>query len=209
MESNKKVYLPLLSFGSIAYWQTMAQHKTIVFEAHENFPRQTFRNRYHITGPNGKQTLSIPVVWQHGEKQMYNGTELATGEPWRKKQLTALQSAYGKSPFFFFLQPDIEALFLDKSIKTLWEFNREAFSLVSSILKLPLEIEYTAGFKILEPETNQTLFDAFSTKKEQIAQPEITYWQTFQEKTGFTPNLSVLDLIFNQGNEAGRFLRGD
>jgi len=167
----------------------------------------SFRNRCLIAGANGIISLSVPLEHGRNQRVRMNEVQIAQEENWQGRHWKSIQSAYNRSPFFDYYRNELGALFQLRS-GLLMDWNLECLKWVKEKLKWPAEIrlaenhEPRSGTDAVEDLRNRVLpknYTQFSPLK---------YHQVFEEKTGFLPNLSILDLLFNMGKEAGFLLNG-
>lgn len=155
-------------------------------EAHESFVKQTARNRCVIATANGPQTLSVPIV--HDGARGIRDIRISNHGKWRSEHWNALATAYGESPFFDYYVDDLRPFFKDEW-EYLFDYNLAIMHKMLELLDIPKEIRLTErwGEGAEEPE------DGKSVKP---------YYQVYARKNGFLPDMSILDLLFNMGNEA-------
>jgi hypothetical protein len=183
----------------------MAQSDKIVFEMDDNFQKQTNRNRTYIYSPNGIQLLNIPVKHSQEPYQKTKDVKIEQDFDWQKQHFKSLEAAYRSSPFFEYFEDDIRPIF-EKKYTFLMDLNFETMNLVSKFLRMKLEYETTTEY-FQEVDTNTVLdFRILADGKKDSSQFEV-YPQVFEEKQGFLNNLSVLDLIFNEGKFALDYLK--
>lgn len=193
------IVAPLAYTGSVTLWGHMAQAKTIYLEQHDNYQKQTQRNRMYIHGANGRLMLSIPVM--HLGKpgfQKYNNVEIDNRFPWQSQHWKSLQSAYRSSPYFEFYEDQLYFLY-HNSFTNLYSFNTAYFNVLRELLGCLNKVILTKSFEI-NPKQPDLRELQNHKKKSKIA--GLRYTQVFTEKNGFIPDLSVLDLLFNYGPES-------
>lgn len=192
-------------FPTIAHFAAIAQAKTICFEKADSFLKQTYRNRMFIYGANGKLLLNIPVKHlKTGEKLQYKNTQIESVENWQKQHWKSIESAYRTSPFFEYYEDDIKPLFFTPQ-NDLYQLNMNIFNCICNCIELNIEtITYTSEFH----KTHENLTDlrALVNAKKQMNTPLEHYTQVFSEKHGYIANLSVLDLLFNEGPNTLNYL---
>jgi len=197
------VHLPY--FGSIVQLREMLRTDTIFIENEDNYQKQTYRNRLNIYGANGKLTLNIPIKHLHTpgfkQHQKYKDVKLEKDLKWQKQHWKSLESAYKTSPFFEYYEDDLAPLF-HKDFDYLMDFNYKCLEALEECLQLNIKYQKTAEFMI----TPKGMIDkrALINAKKDIIIPE--YTQVFQEKHGFISNLSILDLLFNEGPNTANYL---
>ncbi len=186
-------YLP-----SVEYLYHLQKFTELQIDVEGIFQKQTVRNRCFILSPNGIQCLSVPVIHQSGVKQPLKEVKISYAEPWQKIHWRAIKTAYGRSPYFEFLSDELASVYR-LQYEYLFELNA---SLLSFLLKkMKSKVVLIDRKNKLHTENRLFLAEA----KSNIPITEITllpYNQVFQNKFGFTPNLSALDLLFNTGNRA-------
>ena len=190
-------------FPSIASFVAVAKAKTVVFEVCDNYQKQTYRNRMYIYGPNGKLPLTIPVVFSHKNRQLYKDILISEDTDWRDLHWKSIQTAYSGSPFFEFYQDDFLPLY-SKKHRYLMDFNFKCLEVIYDCLQLPFEYQTTKTYNKSLNEGMDYRFLVDSRKEK--AQPFLPYVQVFDDKHGFIPNLSILDLICNEGPNALLYL---
>lgn len=198
-----KVILHPTYFPPVAHFVAMVQY-TVIFEVSDNYQKQTYRNRSYVYGPNGKQLLSVPV--KHTKKdgrQKYKDVKIEPDFNWQKQHWKTLETVYRSSPFFEFYEDDIAPLF-QKEHRWLIDLNTDSIQLLCDCLQLDLHSEKTTSYtkNITGAADLRHLSDA---KKGSDFTFE-TYHQVFVERHGFLPNLSILDLLFNEGPGAVDYL---
>ena len=196
-------------FGPIQWYQKLYRYDQTLIEQYDSYQKQTYRNRCVIATANGLQALTVPV--EHNvQRSMFNvqckDLRISDHNQWRRVHWNALQSAYSESPFFDYYADDIRPFF-EKKYEFLVDFNEAIRQTVCDLLDIQPKVEYTSSF--LSPLTSHlsSLDDFREVINAKRPQPDADfqprrYWQVFEDRHGFQANLSILDLLFNMGNEA-------
>jgi len=187
-------FFPLLYFGPTEYYRILAQSENSVWVANERYTKQTLRNRCNIYGANGKIQLSIPVVRPHGKLTSVSESLISYAENWQQIHWRSIKSAYGRTPYFEYFEDKFEALYLEE-IEHLQDFLQKANQIVLDISKIKAPMIYNG---LIDVDIQKEL-DAKS--EIEFYQSSAPYYQIFEDRHGFIPNLSVLDWIFHCGNK--------
>lgn len=201
-----KVLLHPAYFPAISHFVAMANYDEIVFEKGDNYQKQTYRNRMYIYGANGIQMLSIPIKHVGGNgRQPYKDVRLENDFPWQKEHWKTLQSAYRTSPFFEYYEDELVGLFTKKH-SFLMDFNLKTIETVLECLPLETELQFTEEY--IKSPSEPDLVDArpLIVAKSKLPFQFERYTQVFDEKYNFMENLSILDLLFNEGTNALTYL---
>ncbi len=187
-------YLP-----PVSYFAAIKNSNKIWLEASENYQKQSYRNRCRIATANGTETLSIPVESNSGKKNPIRDVRISSHGNWQQTHWRAIASAYMNSPFFEYYQDDFRPFF-EKKWTFLWDYNHELLTLIFELLDMPATIELTGKYD--DGQTYGADFrETIHPKKEPVFHIE-PYYQVFENKFGFIPDLSIIDLLFNTGNES-------
>ncbi len=190
-------------FPSISHFAVIVQSDIITFEMEDNFQKQTNRNRTYIYSPNGIQLLNIPVKHSKEAHQKTKDVLIENEFDWQKQHLKSLEAAYRSSPFFEYFEDDITPVF-EKKHTFLMDLNFEILEIVSKCLRMKFEFQKTTEY-FREP-TDLADFRYLANGKKDTNSFE-KYTQVFDDKHGFISNLSVLDLLFNEGKFAVDYLK--
>lgn len=197
-------------FGPVQWYTKVRQCAgPLYIEAHETFPKQTYRNRCVIASPQGAQQLSVPVEGSSAKHQLIRDLRISEHGNWRRLHWQALQTAYGYSPFFEYYQDDLRPFFFDCGPSSpfhmhyLLDYNMATADFLCRMIGLEADFRLTEEYVPAEE-------DAFDLRtairpKNAPADPDFTpqkYYQVYQQRHGFLPNLSALDLLFNEGPQA-------
>jgi hypothetical protein len=199
--------LPTTYFGPVQYYSKLKSFGTCLIEHYEHFRKQTYRSRCDIYSPNGLLTLSVPLV-KRNQRQAVKDVRIAYDTDWQTLHWRSLESSYRRSPFFEFYEDDLRLLFSDKKPEFLIDLNEAAQQLVLSLLKMKPTYSFTAEY-LEEYPSARDFREIISPKSDLNADPEFKpqpYWQVFEPRHGFIPNLSILDLLFNQGPRGTDYL---
>ncbi len=200
-----KILIHPTYFPSVSHFVAMIQADEICFETEDNFQKQTNRSRMYIYSPNGKQLLNIPVTHTKGVHQKYKDVALAPYTNWQKLHFKSLEAAYRSSPFFEYFEDEFRQPIFEKKHKFLMDLNLEIHEILCSCLQVNLPFTPTDEYhKNLPAETSDLRYLA-NGKKDLNRFEE--YPQVFEEKHGFINNLSILDLLFNEGMHSVDYLK--
>jgi len=191
----------LCYFGPISYYSALLSYPKIVLEQFDNFTKQSYRNRTYIDSPNGELMLNLSI--DHNSKGLMRDTRISSKENWRQKHWQALLTSYGNSPFFDALAPELE-IFYQEGADSLCALNLRSTELVLKWLRYEGEIHLSESWNLEAEEIDHR--EDFHPKKRKQA-PSLVYPQVFDHKTGFKKELSVLDLIFNEGPASWDYLQ--
>ncbi len=190
-------------FPSISHFAAMAQADSITFEMEDNFQKQTNRNRMYIYSPNGVQLLNIPIKHSKEAHQKTKDVKLETAFDWQKQHFKSLEAAYRTSPFFEYYEDTLSPIFTKKHT-FLMDLNFQTIEVVSKCLGLKLNSQKTIEY--FHEANDFTDFRPLANGKKDLNQFE-PYTQVFGEKHGYINNLSILDLLFNEGRFALDYLK--
>jgi len=200
---SEKVILSTAYLAPIQYFTKLLRYKDVIIEAHENFIKQTYRNRCVIYGANGNLSLTVPVKKFKG-KVIIKDLLIDYSTNWKKLHLKSIESAYKSSPYFEYYFDEIRP-FYENNYKFLLDFNTKIQDVI--IEQLEMETQTICSEKYLfSDELIKTVdFREKILPKKIIEDKDFQihkYNQVFAEKHGFKPNLSIIDLLFNEGPNA-------
>lgn len=200
-----KLLLHPAYFGPVSQYVALAKAKEVIFENDDNYQKQTYRNRMYIYGANGKLLLNIPIkhTGNKSNHQKFRDVRIENEFPWQKQHWKSLESVYRTSPFFEFYEDDFHPLY-HKKFDFLMDFNLRCFELAMESLQIELPVEKTTEY-FLHPEGMINGRSLIVAKKKNPPQLE-PYPQVFQDKYGFLNDLSIVDLLFNEGPNAANYL---
>ena len=193
-----EVLLSTTYFGPIQWYQKLYRAERVVMEQWESFQKQTYRNRCLIATTQGIQALTVPVV--RGETSLMKDIRISDHGNWRHLHWNALQSAYGESPFFDYYQDDIRP-FYEQRWTYLLDFNEAIRARMCELIDITPEVTLS---KVFNAKANDDFREAINPKHP-APDPDFIptpYYQVYQQKYGFLPNLSILDLLMNMGPES-------
>ncbi len=192
-------------FPSVSHFAAIVQAEKITFEMEDNFQKQTNRNRTYIYSPNGIQLLNIPVKHSKAAHQKTKDIQIENDFDWQKQHFKSLEAAYRSSPFFEYFEDDLLPIF-EKKHQFLMDLNLEVFDLITRCLRMKINYSTTTEYFHEINSEEVTDFRFLANGKKDNSQFE-SYTQVFDDKFGFINNLSVLDLVFNEGKFALDYLK--
>ena len=213
-------------FGPVQWYQKLKRYDHCVIEQYDSYQKQTYRNRCVIATANGLQALTVPVE-VGGKKEEVREVRISDHNQWRRVHWNALQSAYSESPFFEYYADDIRPFF-EQTYEFLIDFNEAIRQKMCELLDIDTSVSYSSGFMVhgswfmvhgswfrvhgsgfmvqgSEFRDFREVIHAKHPQDDPEFQPR-SYWQVFQHRYGFQPNLSILDLLFCMGPEAVFYL---
>ena len=211
--SKMNALLSTTYFGPIQWYQKLYRADEVWIEQHESFLKQTYRNRCIIATTQGTQALTVPV--ERTGTSLIKDIRISDHGNWRHLHWNALKSAYGDSPFFMYYEDDLRPFF-ERRWDYLLDFNEAIREKLCELLDIQPHVSYTSTFQ-LQPSTihypPSTIHHPLSTidfrsaiqPKHPALDPDFEprrYYQVYEAKHGFQPNLSIVDLLFNMGPES-------
>ena len=195
-----KLIIESQSFYPVIFYKNSSQFSYILFDQYESYQKMSFRNRFMIAGANGIISLTVPLENGREQKRLMKDVRISNAHSWQKQHWKTIESCYNKSPWFEFYRDELHALY-STPFSFLLDWNLACFEWSINKLNMPLSYGLTDAFvknygNDFDDQRNKILpknyadFDA------------IKYRQVFEERTGFLPNLSVLDLLFCEGKNA-------
>ena len=187
---------------NLHYFFYVLNASIINIEQFDNYSKQSYRNRTQILSANGVLNLSIPIKKNKSEK-VVNAIEISYKEDWQKNHWRAITSAYKNSPYFDFFEEDLKVFYSNK-YNLLIDYNLDQLKFIIKVLKQKENIQLTKQYES-NPESVIDLRTIIHPKQSYLSDKLLankldqSYYQTFENKISFTPNLSILDLLFNKG----------
>ncbi len=185
------------------YFFALHAQQGVYVEIHENYQKRSFRNRCIIAGPNGPQLLTIPLRKGKNQQKPITKVEISYDEDWPRKHLSALKTAYQSAPFYEHYIDGLKEILLKKE-PFIFLLNKNLMDWFIYQLADLKSIQYTDTFH-----KNIGSLDKRNTCNPRNYQlwNTLKYPQVFEDRLGFLPNLSMIDLLFCQGPAAGLMLQ--
>lgn len=195
---------PLLHLPNLFYIKQLVAFKnqSILIEKQEHFPKQTYRNRAEIYSPNGILNLSVPVTKKNGNHTNYKDIVICNDTNWQHIHWKTIEACYRNSAYFEFYEDDFLP-FYQKKYDFLFDYNLELFNIILKNLNLKVTILFTDVYH--ENYTTTDYRNAIDIKNLRNYSAK-QYFQVFNDRESFKGNLSIIDLLFNQGPHSLNFL---
>lgn len=201
---EKGAIIPLFYLPPIEYFSRIIEHKEkLILENAEHFQKQSYRNRASIHSPNGRLDLIVPVIKGSKSHTIVKDVRISYDFQWQRLHWLSMQTSYRSSAFFEYYEDEL-ARFYENKWDFLFDYNEELLHLILGFLKLNIKYSYTGSF-----EKNYSDMDDYRNSihpKRTSSVKMHTYFQVFEERNGFLTNLSIIDLLFNQGPQSNTYL---
>lgn len=198
-----KTLLSTTYCGPVQWYQKLYRSEEVFMERQETFQKQTYRNRCVIATTNGLQTLTVPV--ERSSSNLIKDIRISNHGNWRHQHWFALMSAYNESPFFDYYQDDFRP-FYERQYDFLYDFNMEICHKVCELIDIQPNIKETTFYRSVGVKEFRIIdFRSAINPKHPADDADFVprrYYQVYERKQGFQPNLSILDLLFNMGPES-------
>lgn len=191
-------------FSPSIFYSKLIESRHCIFEQYEHYQKMSFRNRCALLGGNGPITLTIPIDGGRNTRQIVKDVRIRNSENWQSRHWKTIMSCYNKSPFFEYYAGELEEMY-SRNVDFLVDWNLECFRWMAD--KLAIDVSWSLT------ETYQQNYDSEqfldwrnallpSTINDRFL-PVARYPQVFEDRFGFVPHLSVLDLLFCTNGKTG------
>ncbi len=200
---------PCLYHAPIVYYALLlADPEEITIEQHDHYTKQTFRNRCRILGGNGSMNLVVPVVKDHGLKTISKDIRIDYDTDWQPIHWKSINAAYASSPFFEYIIDSYQGLY-EKHYKYLVDMNMDLLEITLELLNIDKVIKLSESYEHLptENDSRERIHPKRSFRMSSVSYEARHYQQVFNDRYGFVKDLSILDLLFNEGQNAGDLLK--
>lgn len=206
---KKEIILSSAYLAPVEYYAKLYSYDTVYVERFDNYMKQTYRNRCVIASANGTLALTVPTEKTDEAKCLMTDIRVSEHGNWRHVHWNAFVAGYKQSPFFDYYADEFHAFF-ERKYTFLYDFNEELRQWVCSQIDLASNVIPTSEYMEASESIND--YRELIHPKKDFAEVDSTfvpkpYYQVFDAKNGFTPNLSIIDLLFNMGPESLLVLR--
>lgn len=207
---------PVSYFAAIAEEFTLSYGRVVSLvparlrlEACENYQKQSYRNRCRIYAAGGVESLTLPVVHEGGTSSLpIREIRVDWSRDWLPRMERAIVSAYESSPYFEYYRDSLFDI-LESRPEKLFDLNISLIHYFLGKIGISADIDFSTEYE-RPGETAPGIRDLrgiIHPKRPSILQTEKPYWQVFAAKYGFRSDLSVMDLLFNEGPDSISYLK--
>ncbi|HVW94966.1 MAG TPA: WbqC family protein [Mucilaginibacter sp.] len=201
---EKGAVFPMFYLPPVEYFTKLnALRADIFMEKEEHFPKQTFRNRANICTPDGTLSLTVPVIKGSKNHTKSKDVKISYDFDWQRLHWMSLQSCYRRSAYFEYYEDELSR-FYHNQFEYLFDFNEQLLQFVLKSIRLKITWDYTTSYE----STYADLIDYRNVidSKQESDFDQKHYFQVFEDRNGFIKNLSIVDLMFNQGPHSSDYL---
>lgn len=202
-----RAILPTAYLAPVSYYYYLINFDSTI-EQHAHYRKQTIANHCRIATAHGIDTLTIPV--EHTNHTPVGDVCISNHHNWQTLHWRALEAAYNASPFFEYYKDDLKPFF-EQPADNLLRWNTHLQNKILELLGFDINYSFTDDYKKEYENGAFDLRETFNAKKNIVTlHPDCVlapYYQVFEQKLGFQPDLSIIDLLFNMGNEARLILK--
>jgi hypothetical protein len=201
-----KLLIDYQYFGTVNYYKMLFKFKHIEFEEYEHYQKGSFRNRTIIPGANGLIPLSVPLQNGRDQRALFKNIKIAYKENWVLQHTRALDACYMRAPFYEFYRDSLFAI-LTSQEEFLMDLDRKLIQWVLKMMKANLTITFSTSYQEELAIEFQDGRNRFLPNHAIAVEDQVNYRQVFEDRIGFQPNMSILDLLFCNGPAATGLLK--
>ncbi|WP_439506580.1 WbqC family protein [Sediminibacterium sp.] len=201
-----KLLIDYQYFGTVNYYKMLFDFKHIEFEEYERYQKGSFRNRTIIPGANGLITLSVPLQNGRDQRSLFRDIKIAYKDNWVLQHTRALDACFMRAPFYDFYRDSLFSI-LKSQEEFLMDLDRKLILWVLKMMKAQFEISYSSSYEMNMNEDSKDARNIFLPNQFSALNRPVKYAQVFEDRNGFQPNMSILDLLFCCGPSAAGLLR--
>lgn len=190
-----------IPFPPVSWWAFACNAGSVTFDLAEHYQKMSYRNRYYLAAPDGRQLMSIPLEQGRNQRIPVGAVRISYKTNWQEQHWRTITSLYGRSPFFEHYADSLHPLF-QKRQERLYDFCRESVEWACKALALDLAITETDKYLRQYPEDIHDIRERLKPQQATAGMDLPAYYQVFSDRCGFQPDCSVLDLLFNEGPHA-------
>lgn len=199
------IVIELTCLAPISILKVLISAEHVLLEKHEHYQKRSYRNRFYLADAQGKKLCSIPLQKGKNEQTPIDEVQISYDTDWPTVLTRLIRTGYASAPYFDFYFQEVEEL-LQSRIKTLWELNHALLNFLLDHVGFDGRLSYTESYV---RDYNQSLIsdlrDVYRPSQKDTTTK--SYPQVFEDRLGFIPNLSGLDLLMNCGPEASLLLK--
>jgi hypothetical protein len=200
--SQKSVILSTAYLPPVQYFAKIIASENTLIEAFETYSKQSYRNRCIILTCNGNLALTVPVIKTNGNNTSIKDIEIDYSINWQKNHWKAIESAYRTSAYYDFVA-DLLIPFYTKNEKSLFNLNLDLTTSILNFLNIDKPLLHTEEYLKSCPSQNVDCRNSIHPKQKfhqnDVEFEPIKYFQVYNDRFSFCPNLSIIDLLFNEG----------
>ena len=201
---EKGAVLPMFYLPPVEYFVRLNTYKPdILIEREEHLPKQTYRNRASVYTPDGVLTLTVPVIKGAKNHTKVKDVKISYDFEWQRLHWLGLQACYRRSAYFEYYEDEL-APFYEKKFDFLFDYNQQLLQFILKAMKIKFELKYTESYEA--EYLNLADYRNTISPKHETAIEQKPYFQVFEDRKGFIKNLSIVDLLFNQGPHSVNYL---
>jgi len=201
---EKGAVLPMFYLPPVEYFAKLNIYRAnILIEKEEHFPKQTYRNRANVYTPDGVLGLTVPVIKGSKNHTKVKDIKISYDFNWQRLHWLSLQACYRRSAYFEYYEDEL-APFYEKKFDYLFDYNEQLLQFVLKAMKMKIDFKYTESYEANYPELIDYR-ESINPKRETDFNQK-PYFQVFEDRKGFIKNLSIVDLLFNQGPHSINYL---
>jgi len=201
---EKGAVLPMFYLPPVEYFVKLNTYRAnILIEKEEHFPKQTYRNRANVYTPDGVLGLTVPVIKGSKNHTKVKDIKISYDFNWQRLHWLSLQACYRRSAYFEYYEDEL-APFYEKKFDYLFDYNKQLLQFVLKAMKMKMDFIYTESYEANYPELIDYR-ESINPKRETDFNQK-PYFQVFEDRKGFIKNLSIVDLLFNQGPHSINYL---
>lgn len=198
--------LPMCYLPPVEFFVELNKYKPhVLIEREEHFPKQTYRNRANIYSPDGVLALTVPVIKGSKNHTVIKDVKISYDFKWQRLHWMGLQACYRRSAYFEYYEDDFAPFYDSIKPQYLFDYNEQLLQLLIKLTKIKTQLTYTETYEEQYP-TLTDLRNTISPKADNNLFTQKLYFQVFEERHGFIKNLSIVDLLFNQGPQVLNYL---
>lgn len=187
----------MMPFPPASWFQLVKDADIVIFDAAEHYQKMSYRNRYYLASKEGYQLMSLPLEKGRNQRIPTSKVNISYTDNWQDTHWKTIQSLYANSPFFEYLDYQLEPFFKEE-ITSLWDWSLATIKWVKKFYQLDFEIQIATEYV---EDYGAGVIDIRKTFDPKVKNEVPHYIQVFNDSSPFLTDCSIIDLICCEGKQ--------